>query len=538
MNLHTNRPTREEVAASEVGQTSISIRLAIVCTCLFCITISSVPIIQQSIDLYGSRTVRGPFRLSEYARGWIQSPFMANTGLMQEMNRYESELEERSFLKSIFLGPTQYLLTRWLQAGNEQVYPGIYPWLYYRPDIDYAIQPGFLNKRHKKKETPVSTILDFQQQLAQRGITLILLPTPVKPTIHPEFFTSRYGVRSPPLHNASYTNLLTNLRQRGVHLFDPTPHLIERASLSNQLQYLQTDTHLTFEAMTVTAQQLAFYIKEHMKPPPKTISYKQTEQVVTNQRDIAVMLKLPSSHAFYPQEIQTLQQVLTPNDELWKPELSADILLLGDSFSNIYSLEGMGWGTSAGLAEQLSFYLQRPLDAIFRNDAGAYATRQILSQSLARGRDRLDGKKIVIWQFAARELFQGDWKKYSLKLGQSQLSDFYSPTTTISGSGTIAVISRSPKPGTVPYKDNMITLHLVDLVIPAITSLQQALVYTWGMRKNRLTQAAYLRPGDRVELSLSLWLEVENKYGGYRRTPLDDVDVELEEPCWSEHINR
>jgi hypothetical protein len=69
----------------------------------------------------------------------------------------------------------------------------------------------------------------------------------------------------------------------------------------------------------------------------------------------------------------------------------------------------MGWGESAGFAEHLSRALGlRAIDCIVRNSNGAFATREILSQELARGRDRLAGKKLVVWEFAARELAFGD----------------------------------------------------------------------------------------------------------------------------------
>ena len=42
------------------------------------------------------------------------------------------------------------------------------------------------------------------------------------------------------------------------------------------------------------------------------------------------------------------------------------MLVLGDSFSNIYSLESMGWGDSAGFIEHLGYALARPLDRIVR----------------------------------------------------------------------------------------------------------------------------------------------------------------------------
>ena len=83
------------------------------------------------------------------------------------------------------------------------------------------------------------------------------------------------------------------------------------------------------------------------------------------------------------------------------------MLLLGDSFTNIYSLASMGWCDSAGLADQLSYSLGRPLDRIVQNDDGAFATRALLQRA---GPERLAGKRVVVWQFAARELVSGDWK--------------------------------------------------------------------------------------------------------------------------------
>jgi len=80
----------------------------------------------------------------------------------------------------------------------------------------------------------------------------------------------------------------------------------------------------------------------------------------------------------------------------------------------MYSLATLGWGESAGFAEQLSYTLQRPIDRIVQNDQGAHATRGLLARELGRGADRLAGKRVVIWQFAARELAFGDWRVIQL----------------------------------------------------------------------------------------------------------------------------
>ncbi len=87
------------------------------------------------------------------------------------------------------------------------------------------------------------------------------------------------------------------------------------------------------------------------------------------------------------------------------------MLVLGDSFANIYSLESIGWGSSGGLVEHLSHALRRPVDRMVQNDAGSYATREMLGRADPQ---RLAPKRVVIYQFAARELASGDWRILSI----------------------------------------------------------------------------------------------------------------------------
>ena len=63
---------------------------------------------------------------------------------------------------------------------------------------------------------------------------------------------------------------------------------------------------------------------------------------------------------------------------------------------------------------QLAASLGRPVDKLAVNAGGAYGARERLVDEMAEGRDRLAGKKIVIWQFAQRELAVGDWKPLPL----------------------------------------------------------------------------------------------------------------------------
>jgi hypothetical protein len=174
------------------------------------------------------------------------------------------------------------------------------------------------------------------------------------------------------------------------------------------VQYLATDTHWTPAAMELVAAQLAAFVAKHATlPPANAVNHELEERRITNYGDVVVMLDLPAGQRLFPREMATITRVVAADGSDWRPDRAADVILLGDSFSNIYTLASMGWGESAGFAEHLSYALNRPLDRIVQNGDGAFATRAALQ---AAGPERLAGKRVVIGQFAARELAFGDWK--------------------------------------------------------------------------------------------------------------------------------
>jgi hypothetical protein len=82
--------------------------------------------------------------------------------------------------------------------------------------------------------------------------------------------------------------------------------------------------------------------------------FRPVAQKVSTLGDVAVMLKLPESQTIFTPQETTIHAVHDEADEPWESDPKADVLLLGDSFTNVFSMEPMGWGTAAGLGPQLA----------------------------------------------------------------------------------------------------------------------------------------------------------------------------------------
>jgi alginate O-acetyltransferase complex protein AlgJ len=346
----------------------------------------------------------------------------ANRAVLQGIERFEDALEDESRVAGAIRPTAQLTLSAWLGAGNDRTFVGREGWLFYQPDVAHLTGSGFLDpavqrrRRNSASEwaampatDPRPALLAFARELGAPGITLIVVPTPLKPALEPERLAVGASDEALPIENPSSRQFIEDLRSAGVLVFDPADVLVEAKRMTGTTQYLATDTHWRPEAMELVAERLVEFIRMHVQLPEERVSYRVAGAEIQNLGDLGAMLDLPVWQTRYRRETVSIRRVLQADGTPWRPSRNADVLVLGDSFSNIYSLASMGWGDSAGLVEHLSAALQRPVDRIVQNDAGAYATRELLRQA---GDERLSGKRVVIYQFATRELSFGDWKVF------------------------------------------------------------------------------------------------------------------------------
>ena len=543
-NLITDH-SREETALREIAVTSVQTRLAVWMTGIFLLSICSIAVLwlldgkllghsqgkpsqphaaTTSAETNEAQTVR------EDHLGFVVQITALNESLKQRLKRYERSLEENSPLSRWTLPWLQSFCCRFLGQGNEKVYIGRTGWLFFRPDVDHLLGGGFLGNQSADKSwscNPIPALIRFKEDLAARGIRLLVVPVPSKAAIAPSYLSTRFASADAPLENPSYPIFLEQLRSHGIEALDLSVPLSKMKSPSDDPCYLKTDTHWAPFGMEQAAALIASRIRVSAGAGTDDTSRfsHTTPLTMTNRGDLAVMLKLPAGTSLYPAEDTVIHPVNGPDGKPWKPTPSSGVLVLGDSFARIYSGEDLGWGTSAGLAEQLSYFLQQPVDLLAINAGGASTSRQ----ALARSTERLNGVKTVVYEFAMRELSSGNWKVIPLPPVSAVNRRSEQPSRRISG--TIAGVTHPPSPTGSPYRDVITCLHLKNV---SGTSEKEILVFLYGMRNHALTEASSLDVGQEVSLEVVPWEGKERELGSIQRVEPSGEEAELEGIYWTD----
>jgi len=494
--------------------TSIKIASWVIAICSI-IIFGSVPIVQ----LVKERSSGEPLQEFDVFK---QAPSVANLRL------YENELEDNSVISQAIQPWYQLLSTRLANQGNPEAVIGKDGWLFYRPSLDYIINPG---SNFHRDLGPMPAMLSFHESLKAQGVDLILLPVPGKATIYPEYLSGRYDTELGPPVNPYAPRFFQLLREKGVHVIDPANTLWE--AKDNGPVYMLQDTHWSPSGMKLAARLLAGAIQDGgwLTDAPQK-SYRVQEVEVERLGDIHDMLNLPEDKTggFKPMNIMIEKVVEAETDEPYLPDTNSPIVLLGDSFVNVFSKGHMGWGEYAGLAEHLALQLSAPVDVIAINDGGPTTSRE----SLARRPNALVGKKLVIWQFATRDLVnpESEWKIVNIPKPRidPEAVETKHDSSSLVVFGELTTVSMVPDPSQVAYSE------CVTYVKYRVISVEQGeyedvelLAVHWGMRDSKLMPAAQFQIGEKHRLSLDLFEDHEELS---HIMQADDTDDYEHTPFW------
>jgi hypothetical protein len=372
----------------------------------FLAVIAGVPVTQTCIELARHERVQATdvFRYEPTA---------------MNLRQFEHTLEAKSWFQQQLRPQLQRFLFATLNDTGAKGVLGRNRWLFYRPDLRYLVQPDRLEAdtsgskwvqppdRSTHRERVEKAIVRFRDQLKERGITLVVMPVPGKPSVYPDLVTWRAAgmerqFRSPTLE------LIEALQRQGVVTVD------------------------LFAAQAVGAKLRV------MSFAPATKKEFRTQGVaVTRWGDMLDMMQIPGLRATFALETVQCLQVLDPalgpmvpgpSDRpgtYCYPGQQATVLVLGDSFCRIYQYsEPQSLGEmpaaaatprsgesgakrllpgSAGFISHLALALKSPVDAIV-SDGGATTD---VRRKLSTNPEILEGKQVVVWEFVERDIALG-----------------------------------------------------------------------------------------------------------------------------------
>jgi hypothetical protein len=348
---------------------------------------------------------------------------------------YEKEMEKSSVFANAI---RPWMLTAWYSLfgdlGSKGV-RGARGWLFYRQDVDYLVKPDVLDARKMSidpNDEPVAdqaidTIVSFKNQLAARGIDLLFVIMPTKPSIYPDLLNP--GVPAGASGRLTHSlRMINELRAAGVEAIDLFAAFADERrndAVAAESLYLRTDTHFKARGVRTTARVVADRVRQYPWFTSGTTEYAVDTVTVQRKGDIADMVDLPErimprfpllsspepARCFQVSRIARDGQGAVADRTLYKDDYSrSPILVLGDSFSRMYQTDPP---RSAGWIAHLALELGQPLASLV-NDGGSST---LVREMLARKQSLLRNKKLVIWEVVERDFRFGEkgWRDVKLR---------------------------------------------------------------------------------------------------------------------------
>ena len=340
----------------------------------FLAVIAGVPVTQTCLELARHERVQATdvFRYQPTAKN---------------LRQFEHTLAEKSWFQQQLRPQLQRFLFATLHDTGAKGILGRDRWLFYRPDLRYLVEPDRpeADTRDSKwvqppdrcthRQSVEQAILRFRDQLQERGITLVVMPVPGKPSVYPDQVTRRAAgkerqFRSPTLE------LLDALQRQGVATVDlfaafqtargsggPGGRASSRALTSRNSPevraredarpptgplYLARDTHWTPLGAQIAAQTVAAKLSGLNLAPPTAKEFRTQRVTVERWGDILDMMQIPGLRTAFAAETAQCVQVLdpalgplvpgasAPPGTYCYPGQQAAVLVLGDSFCRIY----------------------------------------------------------------------------------------------------------------------------------------------------------------------------------------------------------
>lgn len=290
-------------------------------------------------------------------------------------------------------------------------------WLFFAPELRHLSVGQFWGDAAKdvsrasnpEYADPLPAILDFKAQLDSVGIELIFVPIPAKATIYPEMISERD--KATPRIDEQHLKFHNILRKHGVNVLDLTDLFLQNRSIDAGLLYCKQDTHWSGQACVLAAEAIA---KTIGTPQWMTEIPKRNAKVET--RSVEITGDLWKELGDKDLEKERLQLIFVKENvessshtqSFGKSWRASPIVLLGDSHNLVFHAGSGMHAQGAGLPDHLAHQLGFSVDVVAVRGSGATPSRL----NLFRRRDKMRGKRVIVWCLSVREFTEGQgWRK-------------------------------------------------------------------------------------------------------------------------------
>jgi len=338
-----------------------------------------------------------------------QAPTPAN------LRRLESSLENGCRLGRVVRPWVQYARFVLLADAGDKALLGRDGWFFYRPAVQYLIEPvrsvpvrAYLPPDEKKsmphgvttsaRDDIFAAITSFRDDLAKRGIKLVVMPAPNKASVYPEMLAARAASIAGPV-NPTTREVLARLEHAGIEVVDLFEVYAEARQMPGSPEYyLAQDSHWSPQGMRLAVETVARRLLDLSWAERGTTEYETRPVPVERYGDVLKMIRVPQiERLFKPQTMDCTQVVEAGTGKPYADDPNSPVLVLGDSFLRIFERDDPGHG---GFVAHLAYHLGFGLTSII-SDGGAST---LVRQQLARKPALLQGKKVVVWEFVERDI--------------------------------------------------------------------------------------------------------------------------------------
>ncbi len=295
---------------------------------------------------------------------------------------------------------------------------GVDGWLFLKEELAHLAAGKFWGKdaataslsKNKEYADPVPAIVEYNQLLKDKGITLYLMPVPPKALVYPDKIADGIDRAAATAELALYKEFYALLSASGVQVIDLLPDLLK--SRDSSKVYCQTDTHFSGQGLALFAEAATNMVKKEKwySTVPKG-EFGFSPQKISINGDLARM----AGKQDLVEELDITIVRDKKNGKVLNSDLKSPVILLGDSHTLVFNSGSDLYATGAGLFDHISAQLGFPADLLGVRGSGVTPARVQLFQRSKQDGSYLEGKKVLIWCFAAREFTGlGGWRNIPL----------------------------------------------------------------------------------------------------------------------------